>query len=68
MTGQELIDNIKKYHLEDCEILPSHGGIDGDYICFEDEEPDRYYKVLWITDDWFQDIIFNHAGDLTYGE
>ena len=73
MTGQELIDCIHKYHLEDAEILrlDENNGVDGDFLKFSMGDPPEYawpdYKVLWLHDDYYQDVIFNHAGELTYG-
>ena len=72
MTGQELIDCIKKYHLEDSDILRQNpNSQDGDYITFSIPNPKPedvgYNKVLWITDNYYQDVIFCKEGELTYG-
>ena len=73
MTGQELIDYIHKYNLEDAEILrlDENNGVDGDFLKFSITDPLEHpsvdYKVLWLHDDYYQDVIFNHAGELTYG-
>lgn len=73
MTGQELIDYIYKYGLEDAEILrfDEENLQDGDFLKFaildNKESRSADYKVLWLHDDYYQDVIFNHEGELTYG-
>ena len=66
MTGRELIEKIKEHHLEDCEIIDVPVRInreDGKCIVFK-TGPNEF-KVLWITDDYFQDLVFILAGELT---
>ena len=73
MTGQDLIDYIYKYKLEDAEILrlDENNVIDGDFLKFSITDPSERpfvdYRVLWLHDDYYQDVIFIHAGELTYG-
>jgi len=73
MTGQDLIDYIHKYNLEDSEILRINDENleDGDFLKFtiidEKESQSVDYKILWLHNDYYQKVIFNHEGDLTYG-
>ena len=69
MTGKELIDVIVKNHLEDCEIIPRDifDLNNGYYLRFYCPDKDTDYKVLWLTDDYFQDVKYAHAGEVTYG-
>ena len=70
MTGEQLIGFIKKYHLEKENIIPRDisNNYDGDYLRFTCPDEDVDYITLWLTDDYLQDIIFNHEGDRTYGK
>jgi len=70
MTGQELINYIVKHNLEKETLIPHDmfDACDGEYLRFSCSDYDADYKVLWLTDDYLQDVIFNNAGDLTYGE
>lgn len=79
MTGRELIEAIKRYNLEDSEIIPnnlldeynSKDPIHGEYIRFTPADPDHYgydYDVLWISNDYISDdVVYNKAGSRTYG-
>lgn len=73
MTGQDLIDYIHKYNLENSEILRLNNENleDGDFLKFaitdEKESQSIDYKILWLHDDYYQDVVFDHEGDLTYG-
>ena len=69
MTGKELIDAIMKNHLEDCEVIPRDifDPNNGDYLRFFCPDKDTDYRVLWLTDDYLQDVVYNHAGEVTYG-
>lgn len=73
MTGKDLINYIHKYNLEDSEILRLNDENleDGDFLKFAITDKKELqgvdYKILWLHDDYYQDVIFNHEGDLTYG-
>ena len=67
MTGKDLIQKIQEYNLEDREILERDPtSPDGDYLYFKDDEEDQV-SILWVTDDWFQDIRYIREGELTHG-
>jgi len=70
MTGRELIEAIIKNNLEDNEIIPYNlfNPNIGDYLRFETTKPGVDYEVLWLTDDYWQDVIAIHAGEKTYGK
>lgn len=80
MTGRELIEAIKRYNLEDSEIIPNNlldkyrskdQPINGEYIRFTPADPKHEgydYDVLWISNDYISnDIVYNVAGSRTYG-
>lgn len=70
MTGRDLINYIIKYNLDKETLIPNDmfNTYDDEYLRFTCSDFDADYKVLWLTDNYLQDIIFDNAGNLTYGE
>lgn len=64
MTGSQIIASIHENQLEEHYILKlnAYDLENGDYLEFG-ASPNR---VLWLHDDYLQDIVFIHAGELTY--
>ena len=65
-TGSQIIREIQENHLEKNYILKLNADDleNGDYLEFG-ASPNR---VLWLHDDYLQDVVFIHAGELTYAE
>lgn len=65
MTGSELIDKIHEYKLENCEV-DTHP-----YIAFKLlktwKNCETTHGYLWVENDYFDDVIYNSEGSLTYG-
>ena len=66
MTGSQIITSIQENQLEEHYILKlnAYDLENGDYLEFG-ASPDR---ILWLYDDYLQDVAFIHAGELTYCE
>lgn len=66
ITGYQIITLIQAYQLEKHYILKlnAYDLENGDYLEFG-ASPNR---ILWLHDDYLQDVVFIHAGELTYSE
>lgn len=66
MTGSQIIRLIQENQLEEHYILKlnAYDLENGDYLEFG-ASPNR---ILWLHDDYLQDVVFIHAGELTYCE
>ena len=67
MTGRELVNYIREYQLGDCEIHEN-----SKFLQFVKTKHwgngQTNSVVLWLSDDYLQDVIYNHEGDLTYSK